>query len=465
MRLRLLSTAFLSFSLPAFAQEAPPPAEAGPTGEPGLVAAEAPGAAPIDPEPVSGEAPAPSQGAVPFAAPSAAQEDTGPEPVVITDSKTEEKITFTGAPGEGFTLKSGDKFSLNVRSRIQLRYQFTSTQNSDGTREEEQVANVSTLRLWFGGNLFTPDLTYLVQLALADRDYRDGAKSPVYDAYIEYKAVRDLNFRVGQYFVPFDRLRTVREWGLQMTERPRPVAEFTLDRDVGVTIFSDSFLGDNSPLAYRLGVFGGGGTNLSTGKEPGALFVGRFEVRPLGKIDDDKEGDQDRRAKPGLTLGGAVAANLNTNRQRSTTGATFVGGTTDYLHAAADLTFKWMGFALQAEYLWKQASADTIESTTPDGPLTEYTRSGQGWVLQASYAFDPPIEIVSRLSRIYAFEGTDPSLVTEVANKGQEFGAGLNYYFNGHKFKLQGDYIARMPTNFDFALADQGGRVQLDVTF
>lgn len=72
---------------------------------------------------------------------------------------------------------------------------------------------------------------------------------------------------------------------------------------------------------------------------------------------------------------------------------------------------------------------------------------------------------MGRLSRIYAFEGTDPSLVAEAENKGQEVGAGLLYYLNGHKFKIHGDYIARMPTDFDFSLADQAGRLQLDVTF
>ncbi|HXS15591.1 MAG TPA: hypothetical protein VN764_00295, partial [Polyangiaceae bacterium] len=178
------------------------------------------------------------------------------------------------------------------------------------------------------------------------------------------------------------------------------------------------------------------------------------------------EGDLERRAKPGLAIGGAFAANFNTNRLRSTTGATFTGGTTDYLHAAADLVFKWHGWALQGEYLWKQASEDSIVSTDPDGePLTEYTRSGQGWVVQTSYVFDPPIELVARLTRMYAFKGTDPKFVTEVENFGQEIGAGVNYYINEHRMKLQADWIARTPYNFDFSGADHLLHAQLDVTF
>lgn len=266
--------------------------------------------------------------------------------------------------------------------------------------------------------------------------------------------------------MPFDRLRTVRELALQMADRPRPVGELTLDRDVGVVVYSDNFLGDKSPVAYRLGVFGGGGTNLSTGREPGALFLARAELRPLGPIDDDSEGDLARRKRPALALGAGFAANVNTNRLRSTTGATFAGGTTDYLHAAADAVLKWYGLAVQAEYLWKHASADTIVSTNADGgEVTEYTRSGHGWVLQASYTFDPPFEVVGRLSRMHAGTGTDPKLVSEVESRGQEVGAGMNYYFNNHQLKLQADWIGGMPYSFDVGKAEHAVQVQLDATF
>jgi len=376
-------------------------------------------------------------------------------------------VKITGAPGNGLTVSVGEVFSLNVRSRIQLRYQLNISPEDDaGERDLQQMINIGTARLFFSGYAYRPQLTYLIQLAVAGRDFRDGATSPIFDAYVDWKIHRDFNVRAGQFFVPFDRLRTVRESALQMADRPVPVGELTLDRDVGITLYSDEFLGDRSPVAWRVSVFGGGGTNLTLGKEPGALVVGRLELRPLGAIDDDSEGDLERRRRPGVALGGAFAANINTNRLRSTTGATFAGGTTDYLHAAADLVFKWRGFALEAEYLWKRASNDEIRSTDEEGaPLTEFTRSAQGTVFQASYAFDPPFEIVGRFSRLYAFGGTDPKLVSEVDSRGQELGVGLNYYFNKHRMKLQADWIARMPHDFDFDRASHVAHLQLDATF
>ncbi|UQA56580.1 OprO/OprP family phosphate-selective porin [Polyangium aurulentum] len=364
-------------------------------------------------------------------------------------------------------MSVGEVFSLNVRSRIQLRYQLNLSPEDDaGERDVQQTVNIGTARLFFSGHAYRPQLTYLIQIAVAGRDFRDGATSPLFDAYVDWRIHRDFNVRAGQFFVPFDRMRTVREFAIQLADRPVPVGELTLDRDVGITLYSDKFLGDASPFAWRASVFGGGGTNLTLGKEPGALVVGRLELRPLGAIDDDSEGDLERRRRPGIALGGAFAANVNTNRLRSTTGATFAGGTTDYLHAAADLVFKWRGFAFAAEYLWKRASKDEIRSTDEEGaPRTESTRSAQGSVFQASYAFDPPFEIVGRFSRLYAFRGTDPKLVSEARGRGQELGVGLNYYFNKHRLKLQADWIARMPYGLDFDAASHVAHVQLDATF
>lgn len=395
-----------------------------------------------------------------------------PEPATPTQVEAEAKpasalgsnVEVSGEPGKGLTVKVGDKFSLNIRSRIQIRYQLDiPNAPADSMR---QTVNIGTARLWLSGNIISPKFLYMIQLAVAGRDYRDNAISPVYDAYIDWKAHRDINLRAGQFFVPFDRLRTVREWALQMVNRPIPVGEMTLDRDVGLLAYSDRFLGDRSPVAWRIGVFGGGGTNLTRGKKPGALVVARVELRPLGPMDDDTEGDLERRRRPALALGIGGAGNFNTNRLRSTTGPVFQGGTTTYAHGTADLVFKVRGFAIQGEYLIKRAAHDTIESITEEGdPRIEATRSGQGWIAQLSYVFDPPIEIVARLSATYAFRGTDPVWREELRLRGQEVGAGLNYYINGHKFKVQAGWIARMPRDFAFARADHLVAAQVDVTF
>lgn len=416
----------------------------------------APPAPPVEPAPAPPEPPPPP----------VVVEPPPVAPVVVAEPAPKEdkpRVSWKAAPGKGATLEVGDAFSLNLRSRINLRYQLHAAPEAMGDRMWDQLVAVNTVRLWFSGHIRDPRFTYMIQLALGGRDFRDGTVSPIFDAYFDYKLHRDFSVKVGQFFVPFDRLRTVREFALQLGDRPRPVAELTLDRDVGVTIYSDKFLGDNSPFAYRLSALGGGGINALAGKKVGGLFVARVEVRPLGEIDDDSEGDLKRRAKPGLALGIGIGTNRNSNRLRSTTGSTFTGGTTDYVHFAADAVFKARGFALELEYLKKTSSEDSFQSTaTP--PVTEWTRAGSGFVVQASYIFDPPVEIVGRFSRLWAPGGTDPKWITEVRNLGHEYAAGVNYYMAGHQLKVQADWIVRTPRD-SFDSSDHLVHAQLDATF
>jgi hypothetical protein len=179
------------------------------------------------------------------------------------------------------------------------------------------------------------------------------------------------------------------------------------------------------------------------------------------------EGDLTRRARPALALGAGYAMNLNTDRVRSTTGGSFENGSTDFQHVAADLVFKWRGLAIATEYLLKSASEDTIvaEGDGIEEPSVEYTRSGHGWVTQISYVFPKPFELVARMSRITAHSGTDPRLVQELEAYGQETGFGANWYFNGHRMKLQASWLARTPDNFDFSVAEHVVQTQLDVSF
>lgn len=468
-RIALTSLALFSIASIASAQAPVAPAPVRPT----------PAApAPVTPRPTAAPAPVevapdpalpayPPAPAYPLAAVEPTPAPAGSEPAATYPEEpaaapAKPVSDISAAPGKGFTIKYGDAFSFNLRSRFQLRYQLDIPPKDDaGDRNITQLINVGTARLWFSGNVFVPELTYMLQLAVAGRDYRDGAISPIFDAFVDWKVDRDFSIRAGQFFVPFDRLRTVREFALQMADRPVPIGELTLDRDVGVVLYSEKFLG--SPFTWRTGVFGGGGTNLSNGKEAGVMLTARLELRPLGPIDDDSEGDLERRSIPGLAIGAGIARNWNTNRQRSTTGITFVGGTTDYLHLAADAVFKWQAFGAQLAYLWKDDTDDTdaIRSVNAAGAaVTEWTRSGSGWVAQASYTFDPPFEIVGRYSKLYAFSGTDPRLVDA-----DEVGAGLNYYINGHQFKIQTDWIAKVPTDQDFKDAVHVAHLQLDATF
>ena len=143
-----------------------------------------------------------------------------PAPPAAPDPAPNPDRAITAKAGKGFTVTSANgKYSLTLRPRIQLRETFT-YEDPDPSNE----INVKTMRLTMSGHVLSKDLGYRIQLAFGPKDFEAGNASPIFDAYLEYTRVKSLSIRVGQFFVPFDRLRTVREFALQMADRPRPSA-------------------------------------------------------------------------------------------------------------------------------------------------------------------------------------------------------------------------------------------------
>jgi hypothetical protein len=183
----------------------------------------------------------------------------------------------------------------------------------------------------------------------------------------------------------------------------------------------------------------------------------------MGPFDDDAEGDLKRLENPRLALGVAGAYNQNTDRNRSTFGTFYQVGTVDYVHAAADVVFKFRGLSLLLEGLYRRSPTDFIVGEIDGEVVTQYTRSGWGYLAQFGYMLTDQIEVAGRYDQLFAFEGTDPSLVTLVDTQGRETGLGLNYYLNGHAFKIQADHAMRFSDDLDTAI--QFARLQLDATF
>ncbi|WP_437523187.1 porin [Sorangium sp. So ce726] len=368
-------------------------------------------------------------------------------------------VKVTAAAGKGFTVKTADdKFSSTIRARVQVRETITHTAEDD-THE----INVRTVRLTTSGHILSPDLKYNVQLAFGGNDFEKDSPSPIFDAFVEYTGIRDLNVRVGQFLTPFNRARTLREVSLQQTDRPIAVREFNLDRDVGLMFSSPDLFGFGGKLSYNLFVGGGEGRNRFGGQKHGPLAVARLAVRPFGAFDDDQDGDLPREAKPRLAVGVTGAYNHQTNRQNSTFGTTLTLGAADYLHGAADLIFKYAGFSLSAEAVVRHAKRDSFEGEVDGAAVREWTRSGYGYFAQAGYLLTDRVEVAARWDQIFAERGTDPKLVDLVDAQGKQVGGGLNVYLNGYALKIQGDYFYIFGK--DTADARHVGRLQLDASF
>ncbi|WNG50799.1 porin [Archangium minus] len=380
----------------------------------------------------------------------------GPAPT--TDAPANPSPIIIAEPGRGILVKTADdRYSFGIRARLQFRNTFLHAGESD-TNEIQ----IRTVRLTAFGNVLTPELRYTIQLAFGGNDFDAGSSTPIFDAFVDYTRFRDLNIRVGQFFVPFDRARTIREFALQFVDRQLVVRELNLDRDVGVMFSSNNLFGLKELLGYQLFIGGGDGRNRFAAYEPGPLTVLRLTLRPFGTFDDDQEGDLTRAARPRLSLGVAGAYNFRTSRAQSTIGTAFTAGTTDYTHLAADLVFKYRGFSLLAEGLWREASEDVLERTLNGTVTRESTRSGYGYFVQGGMMVTRQLEVTARWDKLFARSGTDPQLIQLARTQGKQLGAGVNLYLNGHAFKLQGDYF------YIFGSTGEGrhlARIQLDASF
>ena len=218
-------------------------------------------------------------------------------------------------------------------------------------------------RLDVRGFVYSPDVRYRMQLAFAPADLgltEDGSarRGPVLDGYIDVRLDRALVLRAGQGKVPFNLERQASSQESRLVDRSLVDDEFTLDRDVGVTLFSDAVT-PSGLVGYAAGIYAGEGHSPLGLEAPQLLYLARLELRPLGAMDHRVFTDFARRARPALGLGGAVgylqgARFLRGNRA----GALADGATEDHLYWAADALFLWRGLSAQVEAVGRRVLGD-----------------------------------------------------------------------------------------------------------
>jgi hypothetical protein len=391
------------------------------------------------PKPPPEAQPAPDAAAPDGTAPAPAASDAAPakegEPKEEKEKPAKgEKGTQPGTvsfkPGHGVTLASEDgNFSLRVRGRIQPRATVARFFEEELIRSTFEVRRV---RLTLNGHAFSPDYQYKVQFAFGTTETEQQAPNPLLDAWIRFAHLRDLNVTVGQKVINFDLGRIVSSSENQLVDRALVINELALVRDVGVELSSEKLFGVDG-LSYSAGIFSGEGVRPRSTAPFGVLYVGRIQVAPLGSFDSDVEGDLKRRHKPKLAFGVAAAYNRRSTSDRST-GGTGYQRSFDYQHGAADVAFKWYGVSLLGEALFRHATQRSHGLDDPEGTI-ERSRNAWGWLAQAGVMITDEVEVAGRYAQQYAMSNSPQGLDRT------EFGGGASYYFYGHPFKLQADYM------------------------
>ena len=362
--------------------------------------------------------------------------------------------------------------------------------------EQSSTFNLRTARLYFMGHLFNPDFKYYVQLAgeTAENAQAPGALS-VLDMNVTSTHIPWLNVQVGQYKVYFNRSQINSTAAMQFANRALVMDALTANglnrRDVGITIMNDEEI---YPVNYYFGVFNGAGPLVNrfaqfTSEEPTTgcpggqtggnpfpspagcpvnqrnlnanlrgnvnqlMYVARLQANIMGRAGYG-EGDLAYSETPQMVVGGGYAynpaidtstdnafvgidlANLSVRRQLAALGnGRLLGqGVVDFSTWTLDYAFKYRGFSLQAEYLFRTITRHNkglpcMQTATAGGPCTVYAPgffgNATGWYVQSGYYLIPrKLELAGR----YAWWDPDTNAGGDLI---KEVDVSLNWFLNG----------------------------------
>jgi len=354
---------------------------------------------------------------------------------------------------KGIQYMSEDSlFYTNFRFRMQNRLGFSNV--LDNEDNDKFDARVRRLRLRMDGYIYTPKISYSIQLAFTrgDQDFDDtGIPSIVRDAVLFYNFTDDFYVSFGQNKLPGNRQRVNSSGQMQFADRSLVNSNFTLDRDFGVTFHLNKKIGD-MPIHAKAAISTGEG-RAALGTDNGLAYTGRVEFLPFGDFTNDgdySEGDIEREETPKLSIGGGYSYNDRTTREGGQLGR-FVKNPFTLKTSFADAIFKYAGFAYQAEYMRRDVDNpfnivdDQLNQI--DGPEDEETYANKGWGVnqQASYLLNKGYEIATRYTYIKPHQQ-----LRNFENQLDVIELGLTKYMKAHRLKFQ------LNANYTIANGDFG---------
>lgn len=345
-------------------------------------------------------------------------------------------------PQKGIEFVGKDSlFSMRVQFRMQNRAAFLTRSESDLSAESYEF-RVRRLRLKLEGFVYSPKLTYKVQLAFSrgDMDWDMTQSSTVNtspnivrDAVVYYAPTSYLQFGFGQTKLPGNRQRVISSGDQQFADRSIVNATFNIDRDFG---FFTSYKQQYFNVSVALSSGEGRNSNKSNS---GLSYTGRVEVLPLGKFtgkNDYQEGDLEREPKPKLSIGATYNFNDNATRVGGQLGRD-VKFPVDMTTISLDALFKYKGFAFYGEFMKRDCNnAVTFNSDTSSFAVVY---AGYGYLGQVSYIFKSNWEVAARYAQTTPFKSiyNNPVFTSINNNKYEEIQLGVTKYFYGHRVKAQ----------------------------
>ncbi len=322
--------------------------------------------------------------------------------------------TFHSGYNKGFYIRTDDnKYSLRTNGMLQFWYSY----DDNDSDEDSSGFKVHRGRLKFSGHAIDPRLKYMLQLETRSTGTKDGSKAvEMLDFIGDFSYMPHLKFKFGQWKVPFNTQKMTSAGKLQMVDRSEADDEFSLNRQLGVMVYGDFF---EEKLEYYFGVWNGNFRNEKHNDNNEHLWIFRTAYSPLGNF-GGSESDLEYSESPLALIAAAVAVDSEDVSLNLREIGEVETDETDKTQFVGEIGFKYKGFFFLSEYYWRKRSG--LESSN----LFDH-----GFFAQAGYFLIPKkLEIAGRYSMIDFDDELEESAVRETS-------FGLNYYFVGHKSKLQ----------------------------
>jgi hypothetical protein len=370
-----------------------------------------------------------------------------------------------GYDGGFFIRSSDDLFLMKVKTCMQFRWTHygTSSRNKYRSprleRDDRTGFDIQRLRPSFRGHVYSPDLTYEIQL---DMSSDGGYDASAYYGYVNYRFAEEFQVMLGLFKLAGTRGQMISSGSFQFVDLPLTDEVFQLGRGVGVRFWGRMF---DKRLRWYVDVVnslrGQNNRTITTDEARELDNNPAIVTHLLWHVLGDKPGstwrsqsDMPMHEMPALELGVHYAFNddagdrgtLRIPFRRNSVMPGAYGLTTSngmQIHQlGTDLAFRWQGFSINAEYIWRFIDPRRA-NRTPFTPYTLLTGIGDtenyhGGYMQMGYFLPIPglenqVEVVGRFGGV---AGVDPG------NEGSwEYGGGLNYYIKGHDVKLQADMV------------------------
>jgi hypothetical protein len=379
---------------------------------------------------------------------------------VMADNDVLEERSAEKKDSLGLTFEPNERLLINAWLRGQFRYSDPFDSDPKSLQDYAEVPGedfeVRRGRIKVKGHLFNPKIGFYYEHELT-------GDHPLLDLRLDIHLREDIELRVGQHKVLYNRERVDSSGKQQFVERSISTYAFTVDRQVGAT-FLKKFMPDTkmNNLLF-LGVNKGNGRGGIDRRNGDPMYLARWQWHFLGEELPFSQSDLKFREVPAASLSFAAAQVRGPFTRFSSSG----GGQLDGFEDGGDKRytlqqflqeFAWHydGMSIQQEFHIKKI--EDHEAGTNSTLEGGYAQFGKLWEKEW-FGRNLPVEAAVRVARV-SWDTVDPDRVQD------ELTLVGNLFFAGHNNKLSAD-ISQIKLDNDLTgkNEDTRFRLQWDVSF